>query len=116
MRKEARTDFARKLRSNMTDAEHRLWFHLRKHQLADLRFRRQHPIAGYIADFACLEARLVIELDGSQHLDSSSDAVREAAIRQAGFQILRFWNDDVLLRTQRVLEAILKTTSVFPEK
>jgi very-short-patch-repair endonuclease len=109
VRKEARTDFARKLRSNMTDAEHRLWFHLRKRQLADLRFRRQHPIAGYIADFACLEARLVIELDGSQHLDSSSDAVREAAIRQAGFQILRFWNDDVLLRTQRVLEAILKT-------
>ncbi|WP_343214443.1 DUF559 domain-containing protein [Dokdonella sp.] len=55
----------------MTDAEHRLWFHLRKHQLADLRFRRQHPIAGYIATLP--EARLVIELDGSQHLDSSSD-------------------------------------------
>jgi very-short-patch-repair endonuclease len=107
MRNKAKVDFARTLRAAMTDAERHLWFHLRGRQLGGLRFRRQHPIGHYIADFACLERHLVIELDGSQHLDSRNDERRDECIRGAGFRILRFWNDDVLLHTSDVLSAIL---------
>ncbi|MFI4970873.1 MAG: endonuclease domain-containing protein, partial [Lysobacterales bacterium] len=71
------------------------------------RFRRQQPIGPYIADFVCVEAHLIVELDGSQHLDSSDDVVRDAGLREEGFCIVRFWNDVVLLRTDEVLSAIL---------
>jgi len=108
MRHTASTAFVRKLRSSMTDAETRLWFHLRKRQLNGYRFRRQHPVGRFVADFACLEARLVVELDGSQHLDSHQDENRKAVMRASGFRTVRFWNDDVLLRTSQVLEKILK--------
>ncbi len=107
MRSKAKVEFARTLRAAMTDAERHLSFHLRGRRLGGFRFRRQHPIEQYIADFTCLERHLVIELDGSQHLDSRSDVRRDACIRDAGFRIIRFWNDDVLLRTSDVLSAIL---------
>jgi very-short-patch-repair endonuclease len=107
MRDKANVDFARTLRATMTDAERHLWFHLRSRRLGGFRFRRQHPVERYITDFACLERHLVIELDGSQHLDSRSDVRRDACMRDAGFRILRFWNDDVLLRTSDVLTVIL---------
>jgi primosomal protein N' (replication factor Y) len=107
MRKNANTKFARHLRKTLTDAETRLWFHLRRRQLAGFRFRRQHPIGSYVADFVCIEARLVIELDGSQHLDSIPDARRDNRIRAEGFHILRVWNDDAVMRTDEVLELIL---------
>ena len=96
----------------MTDAESRLGFHLRRRrQLPGLRFRKQHPIGPYVADFACVEARLVVELDGSQHLDSPRDPLRDAWLREQGFRVLRFWNDDALLRTDQVLSAILEALS-----
>jgi very-short-patch-repair endonuclease len=104
----ARTTFARDLRARMTEAETRLWFHLRRRELGGRRFRRQHPIGPYIADFACLDAGLVVELDGSQHLLSRTDAQRDACLRRHGFRVLRFWNDEVLLRLEDVLEAILR--------
>ena len=106
MRAAACTSFARDLRQRMTDAEHRLWFHLRRRALHGHRFRRQHPVGPYIADFACVESGLVVELDGSQHLASRTDAQRDACIRRQGFRVLRFWNDEVLLRLDDVLEAI----------
>ena len=108
MRAAACTSFARDLRQRMTDAENRLWFHLRRRELRGHRFRRQHPVGPYIADFACVEAGLVVELDGSQHLASRADAQRDACIRRQGFRVLRFWNDEVLLRIDDVLEAILR--------
>jgi very-short-patch-repair endonuclease len=98
--------FARKLRRDMTDAERRLWTRMRRHQLKGARFRRQVPVGPYIVDFICLEAKLVIEIDGSQHLESASDAVRSDWLERQGFQVLRFWNHDVLTRTEDVLAVI----------
>ncbi len=96
----------RALRGAMTDAERLLWRHLRGRQLAGRRFRRQHPFLDYVLDFVCLEARLVVELDGGQHLQSADDAVRDARLRAAGFAVLRFWNHQVLGETEAVLGEI----------
>jgi very-short-patch-repair endonuclease len=106
VREGAKTLFARKLRREMTDAERRLWTQLRRHQLAEVRFRRQFPVGPYIVDFMCLEAKLVIEIDGGQHLESASDAVRSNWLEGQGFRVLRFWNHDVLMRTDDVLAVI----------
>jgi very-short-patch-repair endonuclease len=104
--------FARELRRNSTDAERRLWYHLRGHRLQGLRFRRQHPIGGYFADFACLELGLVVELDGGQHdLRREHDVVRSAVMAAHGFEVLRFWNNDVLSNTTGVLVTITKKAS-----
>jgi len=99
--------YVRDLRNHPTDAERVLWNHLRRRQLAGLRFRRQHQIGVYICDFASVEARVVVELDGSQHVERMSyDERRDTFLRSAGFRVLRFWNDDVLMRTEQVLETI----------
>ena len=83
-----------------------LWYRLKRCQLG-CKFRRQFPIAGYIADFACVEAKLVIELDGGQHLQARQyDERRTQRMNTNGYHVLRFWNDDVLLRTNLVLEQI----------
>lgn len=96
----------------MTAAERLLWYHLRDRRLLGCKFRRQCPIGPYIADFACLDCALIIELEGSQHLDASSDAVREAFLHREGFQLLRFWNNEVLVRTNDVCEAIAQRLCV----
>ena len=99
---------ARKLRNQATDAEQHLWRHLRRRQLGGYRFRRQVPICGYIADFACLEARLVIELDGGQHKELHRyDERRDHRIEAQGFRVLRFWDNQVFQETQAVLDVIL---------
>ncbi|WP_306119824.1 MULTISPECIES: DUF559 domain-containing protein [unclassified Roseitalea] len=90
---------ARRMRRGMTDAERKLWRELRAHRLMGLGFRRQMPISGVIVDFACPEHRLIVELDGSQHgLDTEliRDRQRDARLNALGWQVLRFWNDDVL--------------------
>ncbi len=99
-------EFTRTLRQNMTEAEQRLWKHLRAHRLDGRKYRRQQPIGPSIVDFVHFGARLVVEADGGQHADSPRDAVRDAWLRRQGFTVLRFWNDDILLRTNGVLEAI----------
>ena len=96
---------ARQLRSGQTEAEARLWYHLRAGRFNGLKFRRQHPLPPYIADFCCVEGRLVIELDGSQH-SPEGDAARTRYLQSQGWQVLRFWDNDVLGRTDAVLEAI----------
>ncbi|MDQ8757696.1 endonuclease domain-containing protein [Sphingosinicella sp. LHD-64] len=99
------TPIARKLRANRTEAEERLWHHLRARQLEGEKFVRQFQIDNFVADFACRTARLAIELDGGQH-GAARDAARTAIIENYGYRVLRFWNHDVLANTEGVLEAI----------
>jgi very-short-patch-repair endonuclease len=96
---------ARSLRREMTDTERLLWKHLRGGQLGGMKFRRQHPIPPYIADFCCIEDKLIIELDGSQHSEQA-DAVRTAFLESQGWQVMRFWDNDVLTQVEAVVEAI----------
>ena len=104
----------RKLRSAMTDAEQHLWRFLRRKQLAEFKFRRQHPFGDYILDFVCLDAMLVVEVDGGQHGDMASvDTVRTAYLERAGFCVLRFWNNEVLTDTEAVLEVIWGITDAI---
>ncbi|MGE5504423.1 MAG: endonuclease domain-containing protein [Actinomycetota bacterium] len=98
---------ARTLRRNATEAERRLWSRLRDRQLDGHKFRRQQPIGPYFADFCCWEARLVVEVDGGQHADSRHDEVRTAWLAERGWQVLRFWNNEVLGNTDGVLQTIL---------
>lgn len=97
--------FARELRRRRTDAEQKLWQRLRAGQVPGHEFRRQHPIGPCIADFVCLDRRLVVEADGSQHGDEV-DASRDAFLRANGFRVLRFWDNDILLDTDVVMNAI----------
>ncbi|HWI23594.1 MAG TPA: endonuclease domain-containing protein [Lysobacter sp.] len=106
MRDLQKRDVARELRSNMTDAERRLWHCLRLRQLAGHRFRRQCPVGPYIADFACLERRLIVELDGGQHAGSAQDRCRDAYLYRCGFRVLRFWNNLVFDNLEGVLSEI----------
>jgi len=97
---------ARTLRREMTDAERRLWSRLRGEQLG-VKFRRQHPLGTYIADFACLGPKLIVELDGSQHLQQQAyDQVREAFFRAHGFSVLRFASNEPFINLEGVLQAI----------
>lgn len=111
---DAKHTFAKHLRSNMTDAECMLWQRLRGHRLLGTKFKRQQPLGNYIVDFVCFEARLVIEVDGGQHLESKLDQQRDAWLRSQGFKVLRFWNNDVLEQTEAVLEMILRALPPLP--
>jgi very-short-patch-repair endonuclease len=97
---------AKDLRKKMTDAERILWHRLRGGQL-NVKFRRQYPFENYVLDFVCLERRLVIEVDGSQHAEKKEyDETRSERLRGAGFTILRFWNNEVLNETDAVVQAV----------
>jgi very-short-patch-repair endonuclease len=96
------------LRQNATDAERRLWAVLRHRQLQGYKFRRQHAIGRFIADFACTKHRLVIEADGGQHNGSIADDRRTAWLEREGWRVLRFWNNDILSNTEGVLSAIVE--------
>jgi len=93
----------------MTDAERKLWYAFRDRRFADYKFRRQVPVGPFIADFICYDARVVIEVDGGQHADSSSDARRDRWFAANGFLVLRFWNNDVLKNREGVLISVLET-------
>jgi very-short-patch-repair endonuclease len=102
-------NYARNLRQSLTDAECLLWSRMRRRQLAGFKFRRQHMIGPYICDFVCSEAAIVIELDGSQHLDAAAyDSRRDDFLRSKGFRVLRFWNGHVLRETDDVIETIFE--------
>ena len=96
----------RMLRRNMTDAERLLWKWLRGCQVKGYKFRRQHPFNDFILDFVCLEAKLVIEIDGGQHNGSAQDVVRDQVLKNAGFRVMRFWNNQVLNEIEPVVESI----------
>ena len=104
---------ARTLRREQTEAEHKLWQRLRGGQLDGAKFRRQHPIGRFIADFCCLERGLVVELDGAQHAQrAEQDRERTAFLEGAGYRVLRFWNGDVLRRQEAVLKVIARVLAV----
>ena len=111
MRKGQKRDRARELRKDMTLAERRLWSLLQARQLDGFRFRRQMPVGPYVADFACLETGLIIEVDGGQHLESLSDAARDHFLAGRGFRVLRFWNNDVLANLEGVRAVIARWLS-----
>jgi very-short-patch-repair endonuclease len=98
---------ARQLRRAMTDAERKLWWHLRALLGKEFHFRRQATIGPYFVDFACHQKRIVIEVDGSQHMAlAGPDAARTAFLQSRGYRVLRFWNNEVLQQTEGVLAAI----------
>jgi len=99
---------ARQLRQHSTDAERRMWSALRDRRLLRYKFRRQHPIGPYIVDFACTKHALVIELDGGQHADNTSDARRTAWLESRGWRVIRFWNNHVLENTTGVIDSVLQ--------
>ena len=106
------TERARELRGNPTEAEKLLWRQLRGSRLGGLKFSQQMPVAGYFRDFLCRSARLVVELDGSQHVEAADyDAARTRTLEAAGYRVLRFWNNDLTTNMAGVLETILNAAS-----
>ena len=104
---------ARRLRAEATDAERALWARLRRRQVLGCKFRRQHPMGHTIVDFVCLEKRLVVEVDGSQHIEQqSADEVRTRWLESQGYEVLRFWNNEVLVETESVVEKIAEQLKV----
>ena len=110
-------DTARRLRANATEAEQKLWSHLRKGQLYGFQFRRQHSVGPFFVDFICLEASLIIEVDGSQHADrKEQDQSRDEFLRASGYRVLRFWNFEVLSHVDSVVERIAEVLRPTPRK
>ncbi len=98
---------ARTLRGNATDTERMLWRKIRDKQIEGHRFRRQRPIGKYIVDFVCLEAKLVFELDGGHHAEQyDGDEIRSQFLKQQGFRVIRFWNNEVIENMDGVLDRI----------
>ena len=105
--------FGRELRQSATNAETILWQYLRNRKLNGLKFRRQHPVGNFVADFYCHEKRLIVELDGSVHvgrMNSDHDEARTNELEEAGIKVIRFWNSEVEENIEFVLEKIAKET------
>jgi len=101
------TQYAKQLRKNSTKAEVSLWCRLRANQIHGIKFRRQQPREGYIVDFVSFEKRIIIELDGGQHqMQKKKDSKRDRFLAESGFNVLRFWNNDVFENLEGVLEVI----------
>ena len=108
------SETARRLRREATDAERRLWLLLRGRRLVGYKFRRQRPIGPYVADFVSIRRRLIIEVDGSQHLGSEADERRTAWLERHGWRVIRVWNNEVSENPEGVAEYILSVLQVQP--
>lgn len=98
---------ARKLRRSATDVERKLWHRIRDKQIEDFRFRRQRPIGKFIVDFICIDARLIVELDGGQHAENAlGDSKRTEFLESLGYKVVRFWNNEVIENMEGVLERL----------
>lgn len=98
------TGIARELRRNETEAEKKLWQVLRARQFLGHKFRRQSPVAGFVADFLCEDLRIIVEADGGQHADNPADVDRTARLQAAGYQVIRYWNNDIMSNLEGVLD------------
>ena len=98
---------AKRMRHEPTEAERRLWSILRVGRMDGAKFKRQEQIGDYIVDFVCFAERLIVEADGSQHVENAADQARDAWLKSQGFRILRLWNNDILRDTDAAGEAIL---------
>lgn len=101
-------EFAKHLRSRMTESENRLWRHLRAHRLNGEKFRRQQPLGPYVVDFVHFGSRLIVEADGGQHNDAPHDKQRDDWLREQGFTVLRFWNHEIMGNLDGVLATIME--------
>ena len=97
----------------MTEAEKKIWYRVRDKQLG-VKIRRQQPIGDYVVDFVCFEKKLVIEIDGGEHLESRRDKIRDKWFQDQRYKILRFWNNDVLKNTDNVMQVIINEFSPSP--
>jgi len=105
---------SRDLRKNFTDAEQKLWQKLRNKQIDGNKFRRQFVLGNYIVDFICLDKRLIVEVDGGQHMDNVDyDSQRDEWLKNQNFKVLRFWNNQVLNEIDSVLEVIVKNLELI---
>ena len=100
------TGVARRLRKHSTDTERHLWRHLRDKQIEGFKFRRQQPVGTYVVDFVNLEKKVIIELDGGQHVLQPGDRIRDEWLRAEGYKVLRFWDNQVFSNLEGVLEAV----------
>ena len=101
--------YGRELRKSPTVAEEKLWPHLRRKQLGGYRFRRQHPVGPYIADFACVAQKLIVEIDGATHGDPDEiryDEKRTAYLKSKGFRVARYGNEEIYKNMDEVLDDI----------
>jgi very-short-patch-repair endonuclease len=104
---------AKALHRKMTDAEIKLWLRLNNRQLGGHKFRKQMPVGPYIADFACLDLSLIIEVDGGQHSENRvKDERRTAYVEAKGYRVVRFWNTDVMRHVDGVVEVIARTVGI----
>jgi very-short-patch-repair endonuclease len=108
LKKRNKITIAKKLRINSTDTEKYLWKYLRGRQLEGFKFRCQQPIGKYIADFINLERKIIIEVDGGQHLENKKDKLRDKWLEEQGYEVLRFWDNEVLTNIEGVMESIRK--------
>ncbi len=98
---------AKELRKTQTSYEEKLWRYLRGKRFSGFKFKRQEPIARYIVDFVCYKAKLIVELDGSQHFENKNhDENRDYWLKEQGFSVLRFWNHELTKQTKNVLDTI----------
>ena len=104
--------FAKILRTNQTDAELKMWQALRAGRLMQFKFKRQVPIEKFIVDFVCFERRLILEIDGGQHVANEKDITRDASLDKMGFRVLRFWNNDVMQNFEGVLAIVLQNLQI----
>jgi len=102
------------LHKNMTDAERKLWCALRDRRFSNVKFRRQVSVGRFIVDFVSFERRVIVEADGSQHVESDYDVGRDRWLRSRGFTVLRFWNTDILNDLGGVLDAIAEVVRQRP--
>lgn len=101
------------LRRNMTDAELRMWHHLRGRRLGGFKFKRQWSLGPYVVDFCCIERMIVVEIDGGQH-SAERDSRRTGQLDAMGYRVVRFWNNDVLSNTDGVLASLLTELDPHP--
>ena len=98
---------ARQMRRQSTDAERLLWSKLRDRRMMNCKFRRQYPMGRYIVDFVCRKRNIIIEIDGGHHIDQQDyDTVRTEWLQSQGFEVIRYWDNDVLTQLDSVLESI----------